>query len=88
MKTITLTDEAYERLKSWKTESSESFSKVVLKVIPKKGTAADMEDAFECLKPLTAAEAGEVLSTFAWANDWKRAADTWASDEKGDEHAS
>ena len=64
------------------------FSKVVLKVIPKKGTAADMEDAFECLKPLTAAEAGEVLSTFAWANDWNRASDAWASDEKGDEHAS
>ncbi|MFM8230618.1 MAG: antitoxin VapB family protein, partial [Chthoniobacterales bacterium] len=42
MKTITLTDEAYHRLKSWKTEPSESFSKVVLKAVPKRGTAADM----------------------------------------------
>ena len=61
--------------KSWKTESSESFSKVVLKVIPKKGTAADMDDAFECLKTLTGAEEEEVLSSLAWANDWNRTAD-------------
>ena len=47
-----------------------------------------MEDAFECLKPLTAAEAGEVMSSLAWANDWNRTADAWASDEKGNEHAS
>ncbi len=87
MKTITLTDEAFERLKSWKTEASESFSKVVLKVIPKKGTAADMEDAFECLKPLTAVEAGVVSSSLAWANDWSRTADSWATDEKGHVHA-
>ncbi|MFT5474230.1 MAG: putative CopG family antitoxin, partial [Kiritimatiellia bacterium] len=34
MKTISLTDEAYKRLKEWKDESNDSFSKVVLKVVP------------------------------------------------------
>ena len=44
-------------------------------MIPKKGTAADMDDAFECLKTLTGAEEEEVLSSLAWANDWNRTAD-------------
>ena len=39
MKTITLTDQAYERLKSWKT-GRESFSEVVLRTVPKRGRLA------------------------------------------------
>jgi len=38
MKTITLDDTAYLRLKSWKRNSSESFSSVVKRVIPEPGT--------------------------------------------------
>ena len=49
MKTISLTDEADQRLKSWKTEPSESLSKVVLKAVPERGTAADMEQGFKWL---------------------------------------
>jgi len=38
MKTITLDDTAYERLKAWKQSSRESFSSVVKRVIPEPGT--------------------------------------------------
>lgn len=38
MKTITLDEVAYERLKAWKKGSSESFSSVVKRVIPQPGT--------------------------------------------------
>jgi predicted CopG family antitoxin len=38
MKTITLDDEAYERLKAWKHGSRDSFSTVVKKVVPRAGT--------------------------------------------------
>jgi predicted CopG family antitoxin len=71
MKTITLSEEAYERLKSWKTEDSDSFSKVVLKMVPKRGTAGDMDSAFGELQPLSESAADEVLKSLAWANDWK-----------------
>ena len=38
MKTITLDEEAYARLKAWKRGSSESFSSVVKRVLPSPGS--------------------------------------------------
>jgi len=38
MKTITLDEVAYERLKAWKKGSGESFSSVVKRIIPEPGT--------------------------------------------------
>ena len=38
MKTITLDDVAYQRLKAWKKGTSESFSSVVKRVIPEPGS--------------------------------------------------
>jgi len=38
MKTITLDEEAYRRLKAWKRGSGESFSAVVKRVLPEPGT--------------------------------------------------
>jgi predicted CopG family antitoxin len=57
MKSMTLSEEAYQRLKSWKTDHSESFSKVVLKLVPKQGTAGDMDKAFDQLPKLTRRQA-------------------------------
>lgn len=82
VKTITLTDEAYERLKAWKESPKESFSQVVLKSVPKRGTAADMEEAFKKLPPLTEEQARIMEETIAWANDWKNQRDPWAEDDE------
>jgi predicted CopG family antitoxin len=38
MKTITLDDEAYQRLKSWKRSPRDSFSRVIKRVVPEAGT--------------------------------------------------
>lgn len=42
MKTITLDDDAYRRLKSWKRSTGDSFSKVVKRVVPEAGTLGAM----------------------------------------------
>lgn len=44
MKTITLDDDAYQRLKSWKRGEKDSFSKVVKRVVPKRGTLSALKD--------------------------------------------
>lgn len=79
MKTITLSEEAYERLKSWKSAPSESFSKVVLKAVPKRGTAGDMDEAFDQLPKLTRRQAASVEAEAGWANDWRNCPDPWAT---------
>ncbi|MBJ7391742.1 MAG: antitoxin VapB family protein [Chthoniobacterales bacterium] len=84
MKTITLTDEAYLRLKSWKTEPSESFSKVVLKAVPKRGTAADMEEGFRRLPALTKEQAQGAAESLGWANDWRHCPDPWTTPSLND----
>lgn len=79
MKTITLWEEAYERLKSWKTDSSESLFKVVLKSVPKRGTAANMAEAFDQLPNLTHRQAETFEAEAAWANDWRTCPDSWTT---------
>jgi len=61
MKTITLSEEAYERLKAWKT-GKESFSQVVLRLVPKRGTFGDLEDGFRTLPKLSTEHSGMVES--------------------------
>ena len=61
MKTITLSEEAYERLKAWKT-GKESFSQVVLRLVPKRGTFGDLEDGFRTLPKLSTENSGMVES--------------------------
>lgn len=61
MKTITLNEEAYERLRAWKT-GEDSFSKVVLRMVPKRGTFGDLEDAFRGL-PKPSAEHSRTMET-------------------------
>ena len=79
MKTITLTDDAYERLRSWKDRRFNSFSKVILAKVPKKGTLADLAAELERLPPLTEEQAKVMEEAVTWANDWCRQRDPWTA---------
>ena len=70
MKTITLTEEAYGRLKDWKEGERDSFSNVVLRIVPKRGTLADLLESFQQLPPLTNQQADTMQEAVAWANNW------------------
>lgn len=78
MKTITLTDEAYQRLKDWKESNHDSFSNVVLRLVPKRGTLADLLESFSQLPPLSDQQAKTMTDAVAWANDWATERDPWA----------
>lgn len=64
MKTITLTEDAYERLLSWKDSPRDSFSKVVLKKVPKRGTLGDLAEAIQQLPPLTDHQYHKLMETY------------------------
>jgi predicted CopG family antitoxin len=64
MKTITLNEAAYERLKAWKT-GEDSFSQVVLRMVPKRGTFGDLEDGFRALPKLSAEHFRTINETIA-----------------------
>jgi predicted CopG family antitoxin len=59
MKTITLDDVAYSRLKAWKRGSKESFSQVVKRLLPEPGTLASFMNFTETRR--TAAMPGNQL---------------------------
>ena len=61
MKTITLTEEAYERIAALKSSPKDSFSKVILRAVPKRGTAAQMLRDIRELPPLSARQ-GEIMA--------------------------
>lgn len=62
MKTITLSDAAYERLKAWK-DGRDSFSEVVLRVVPKRGTFGDLDESFKALPALSKEQSRMMLET-------------------------
>lgn len=77
MKTITLTDQAYERIAALKTSPKDSFSKVILRVVPKRGTGAQMLDGIRKLPPLTSAQAKAMDAALADQRNPKRWRDPW-----------
>jgi len=79
MKTITLSDEAYERLLAWKDSPKDSFSSVVIKTVPKRGTLADLGEEIDKLPPLTEEQARVMKEAVNWVNDWKNCRDPWTS---------
>ncbi|HHY54175.1 MAG TPA: hypothetical protein GYA08_01950 [Chloroflexi bacterium] len=70
MKTIMLTDEAYARLEECRESEHDSLSDVVLRVVPKRGTLADLLHSFQQLPPLTDEQAQLMQETIAGANKW------------------
>lgn len=79
MKTITLTDEAYARIAALKHPSKDSFSKVILRSVPKRGTAAQMLAAVAKLPALTERQARLMEKVAAEHNDWKNRRDPWTT---------
>ena len=79
MKTITLTDEAYEQIAALKSSPKDSFSKVILRVVPRRGTAAQMLAGVAELPPLTEQQSRRMKKTIAANNDWKNWRDPWTS---------
>lgn len=79
MKTITLTDQAYARLKEWKVSEKESFSTVVLKLVPEKGTLGQMVDDISRMTPLTDAQAKVMEDSVKWGRDPRESRDKWTS---------
>ena len=79
MKTITLNDDAYQRLLSWKSSQRDSFSGVVLRVVPKKGSLGSIVEAARELPPLTNKNMMVMEETIAWGRDPKKHRDAWTS---------
>lgn len=79
MKTITLTDDAYERLLSWKRGPKDSFSSVVLSVVPKKGTLGQMVQDIQALPPLAPKHAKVMEEAAEWGRSVDDAAKKWTS---------
>jgi predicted CopG family antitoxin len=79
MKTITLTEEAYERIAVLKTSQKDSFSKVILRAVPKRGTAAQMIADIASLPALTQPQADLMQAIVDEQNDISRSRDPWIS---------
>lgn len=79
MKTITLTDDAYRRLIDWKSGPTDSFSRVVLRVVPKKGTLGQLLEDVKALPALTDKQARVMEDAAKWGRDPKRSRDPWNS---------
>ncbi len=79
MKTITLTEEAYQRLKDWKEGGKDSFSKVVLKVVPERGTLGQMLTEVQGLSALSKDSARVMEEAAAWGRQEEGHRDPWTS---------
>ena len=79
MKTITLTEEAYNRLVAWKESPKESFSKVVEKIVPKKGTLGSILETTRTLSKLTSEQEKLLAEGCSAARNWKDQKDPWTS---------
>jgi predicted CopG family antitoxin len=79
MKTITLTDQAYKRLKDWKTADKESFSAVIIKIVREKGTLGQMIEDMGHMPTLQDSQAKVMEDTVKWGRDPGRSVDPWTS---------
>lgn|GEM_PF-2379955 len=71
MKTISLSEDAYRRLLAYKGDDKDSFTKVILRVLPEKGSAAEIGESIADISPLTEQEAGVIEKVIAEGNQWQ-----------------
>lgn len=79
MKTITLTEEAYQRLLAWKQSPRDSFSSVVMTVVPKKGTLGQLIEDVKALPPLSARHSRVMEEAAEWGRKPGGVKDKWNS---------
>lgn len=79
MKTISLTSEAYQRLKDWKEPHGDSFSKVVLRLVPERGTLGQMVVEIGQLPRLTKECAIVMEEAAKWGREPEAQEDRWNS---------
>jgi len=79
MKTITLTEEAYERLNAWKESQKDSFSKVVDRVVSARGSLKSVRAAWEELPPLSAKQMEAMEKGLSELRDWSKQRDPWTT---------
>ena len=77
MKTITLTDEAYGRLSVWKESAKDSFSRIVERMVPARGSLKSVMAAWEALPPLSAKQFDAIEKGLSEVNDWSKQRDPW-----------
>lgn len=79
MKTITLTEEAYQRLGAWKESPKDSFSKVVERVVPSRGALHSVMTAWESLPPLSEKQFDAIQTGLREFNDWGAQKRPWTT---------
>ena len=79
MKTITLSEEAYDRLLAWKETPKDSFSKVVDRVVPKRGTMGAALAVLHDLPAMTKSDL-DLMEKEARSNrTWDAQKDPWGT---------
>ena len=79
MKTITLTEASYERLCTWKESPKDSFSKVIDRLVPARGSLRGVMAAWESLPPLSARQFEAIEHGLRDLKDWARQKDPWTT---------
>jgi predicted CopG family antitoxin len=79
MKTITLTDEAYVRLLAWKENQKDSFSKVVDRLVPRRGTLGAVLTVLHDLPPIPEGTVDHIAKEALSNRDWKDQEDPWTT---------
>jgi hypothetical protein len=58
---------------------TQQSSRVVLKVVRKRGTLGDLGAEIDRLPPLAGTALAALEQAVAWANDWRNQSDPWTS---------
>lgn len=79
MKTITLTDEAYGRLLAWKESQKDSFSKVVDRLVPVRGSLGAVMAVLHDFPSVSQAAIDQIEEETKANRDWKNQKDPWTT---------